>query len=182
MKSDSKERGISLVDSLIAILVLSTGLVLYAKNWTANYSAKNSTYARSIAATQVAEIGNVLLANISELDRDEPRGQIVSRIQRFSNDLAAHLNNFAATGGYECAGGVPRAMTTGNGAARDLSESTLPRTWAQGAASCVTITPLPAQPTQTNGVWVQIRASWIDAHTRDGQTESVSIYTLVSPL
>ena len=134
MKLDSRERGISLVDSLIAILVLSIGLVLYSKNWTANYSAKNSTYARSIAATQVAEIGNVLLANISDLDRDEPRGQLISRVQRFSNDLASHINSFAASGGYECKEGEPRAITTGRGAIGNLSESTLPRTWAQGAA------------------------------------------------
>ncbi|WP_334120646.1 type IV pilus modification PilV family protein [Limnobacter sp.] len=181
MKLDSRKSGFSLIDALIAILVLSIGVVLYAKNWTANFGAKNSTHVRSIAATQVAEIGNVLLANISDLDRDTPRGQIVSRIQQFSGALVNHLNGFARARGYECANNGPQALNAPNNAI-DLNGSTLPRVWAQGAASCVKITPLPSQSTQTNGMWVHIEVRWIDAHTRRNQTESVSVHTLVSPL
>lgn len=181
MKLDSRKNGFSMVDALIAILVLSIGLVLYAKNWTANFGAKNSTHVRSIAATQVAEIGNVLLANISDLDRDTPRGQIISRMQQFSGRLEDHLNSFAGARGYECTSNGPRALGAPNNAI-DLSQATLPRAWAQGAASCISIRPLPNLSTQTNGVWVHIEARWIDSHTRDNQTENVSVYTLVSPL
>lgn len=173
--------GFSLIDSLIAILVLSIGMVLYTKNWTATYGAKSSTHVRSIASNQVAEIGNVLLANISDLDRDASRGQIIARVQQFSNQLNQHLNSFARARGYECSGTGPRVInnadTTGN-----LNNSTLPRTWAQGASTCIDIRPLPNQSTQTNGVWVEIESSWIDAHTDSNQLERVSIHTLVSPL
>lgn len=181
MKLDSKKRGFSLIDALIAILLLSIGVVLYTKNWTANFGAKNSTHVRSIAATQVAEIGNILLANISDLDRDTPRGQIVSRIQQFSQALVNHFNSFAPARGYKCTDNGPQALSTPDNAI-NLSSATLPRVWAQGAASCVRIRPLPSQNTQTNGMWVHIEVRWVDAHTRRNQTESVSVYTLVSPL
>lgn len=181
MKWDSRKNGFSMVDALVAILVLSVGLVLYAKNWTANFGAKNSTHVRSIAATQVAEIGNVLLANISDLDRDTPRGQIISRMQQFSGQLENHLNGYAGARGYECTSNGPRALGSTNNS-MNLNDATLPRAWAQGAASCVSIQPLPNLTTQTNGVWVHIQVSWIDAHTRDNQRENVSVYTLVSPL
>jgi hypothetical protein len=41
---------------------------------------------------------------------------------------------------------------------------------------------MPSLNTDTNGVWVEIETSWIDSHTLEGQTESVRVYTLVSPL
>lgn len=181
MKSDFRKHGFSMIDALVAILVLSIGSVLYAKNWTALFAANNSTHVRSIAATQVAEIGNVLLANISDLDRDTPRGQIISRIQQFSAQLENKLNSYAIAKGYECTNNGPRALGAPNNAI-NLNQATLPRAWAQGAASCISIRPLPNLSTQTNGLWVHIQASWIDAHTRDEQTENVSVYTLVSPL
>jgi hypothetical protein len=123
-----------MVDSLIAVLVLSVGLVLYTKNWTANFGAKNSTHARSIAATQVAEIGNVLLANIADLDQDAPRGAVVSRVQQFSRALVDHINSYASARGYECGKQGPK-LGSGNSGSNNLNTSTLPRTWAQGAAA-----------------------------------------------
>ncbi|HEX4878219.1 MAG TPA: hypothetical protein VFV39_00110 [Limnobacter sp.] len=180
-KSGSSQGGVSLVEALIAILILSGGMVLYAKNWTANFGAKNSTHVRAIAASQAAEIGNVLLANIADLDRETPNGEVISRVQQFSNRLAEHLNGFAPARGYECVQGTPRSLGTPN-TNINLANATLPRTWAQGAAACVRITPLPNLPTNTNGVWVQVEAHWVDSHTEKGSTESVSVYTLVSPL
>ncbi len=170
-----------MIETMIAIFILSVGLVMYAKNWSANYSAKNSTHVRSIAAAQVAEIGNVLLANISNLDRDTPRGQIIARMQQFSTQLENHLNDYARARGYECTSSGPRSLNTPV-ASINLNAATLPRTWAQGAASCIRIRPLPNLSTQTNGVWVNIEANWVDAHTQDNQSERVSVYTLVSPL
>lgn len=170
-----------MVDSLIAVLVISVGLVLYSKNWTANFSASNSTHTRSIAATQVAEIGNVLLANIADLDRDSPRGAVVSRVQQFSRALSDHLNGFASARGYQCGAQGPQLGGASTNATA-LNNATLPRTWAQGAAACIRISPMPNLSTDTNGVWVEIETSWIDPHTQSGQTESVKIYTLVSPL
>jgi Tfp pilus assembly protein PilV len=177
----SEQNGFTMVDSLIAVLVLSVGLVLYTKNWTANFGAKNSTHARSIAATQVAEIGNVLLANIADLDQDAPRGAVVSRVQQFSNTLVNHINSFANARGYECGNQGPKLGGSATNSS-SLNNSTLPRTWAQGAAACVSIKPMPSLNTDTNGVWVEIETSWIDSHTLEGQTESVRVYTLVSPL
>lgn len=177
----SEQRGFTMVDSLIAVLVLSIGVVLYTKNWTANFGAKNSTHARSIAATQVAEIGNVLLANIADFDQDTPRGAVVSRVQQFSNALVNHINGFANERGYSCAAQGPRLKHATSTSSR-LNNATLPRTWAQGAAACVSIKPMPNLNTDTNGVWVEIETSWIDSHTPRGQTESVRVYTLVSPL
>lgn len=177
----SEQRGFSMVDSLIAVLVLSVGLVLYTKNWTANFGAKNSTYVRSIAATQVAEIGNVLLANIADFDQDSPRGAIVSRVQQFSRSLTDHINSFANARGYQCGNQGPQ-LGHGTSPSNSLHNSTLPRTWAQGAAACVSIKPMPNLDTDTNGVWVEIETSWVDSHTQEGQTESVRVYALVSPL
>jgi len=170
-----------MVDSLIAVLVLSVGLLLYTKNWTANFGAKNSTHARSIAATQVAEIGNVLLANIADFDQDTPHGTVVSRVQQFSRALEEHINSFSNARGYRCGNQGPQlGNVTAN--SNGLNNSTIPRTWAQGAAACVSIKPMPSLGTDTNGVWVEIETSWIDSHTQEGQTESVRVYTLVSPL
>lgn len=176
-----KNGGFTLIESLIAIFILSIGLLLYTTNWTANFGAKSSTHARSIASTQVAEIGNVLLANISDLDRDAPRGQVISRVQQFSSRLENHLNDFASANGYGCNRSVPR-LTGNPDTSINLNNYTLPRVWSQGAASCITIDPIPNIGTQTNGVWVKIDAHWIDAHTKEEQTENVSVYTLVSPL
>lgn len=178
---DSRQHGMSLIDALLGILVLSIGLVLYARNWTANYSATNSTYSRSIAASQVAEIGNILLANIATFDSNSPRGQIISRVNQFSNQLETHLNSFALASGYECNNGIPKELSSPNSLI-NLEQSTLPRVWAQGAASCITIRPKPSLATGTNGVWVSIEVNWVDAHTPEEQTERVSVHTLVSPL
>ncbi|MCR2745832.1 type IV pilus modification PilV family protein [Limnobacter parvus] len=176
-----KSGGFTFVESLIAISILSIGLLLYAANWTANFGAKSATHARSIAATQVAEIGNVLLANISDLNRTAPRGQVISRVQQFSNQLESHLNGFAGANGYTCDQSAPRVIGTPD-TTININNSTLPRAWAQGAASCIKINPMPNIGTDTNGVWVRIEANWIDAHTQQGQSENVSVYTLVSPL
>jgi prepilin-type N-terminal cleavage/methylation domain-containing protein len=180
-KLASRSDGFTLVESLIAISILSIGLLLYATNWTANFGARSATQARSIAATQVAEIGNVLLANISDLSRDDSRGQVISRVQQFSNQLENHLNGFARANGYTCNQSVPRVIGNPD-TSINIGNATLPRAWSQGAASCISINPMPNIGTQTNGVWVRIEANWIDAHTKEGQTENVSIYTLVSPL
>ena len=177
----SEQNGFTMVDSLIAVLVLSVGLVLYTKNWTANFGAKNSTYSRSIAAAQVAEIGNILLANVADLDQDTPRGTVVSRVQQFSNALVRHINSFANVRGYECSIQGPK-LGSGSASNISLSNATLPRAWAQGAAACLSIRAMPNLNTDTNGVWVEIETSWIDSHTQEGQTESVRVYTLVSPL
>lgn len=170
-----------MVESLIAILVLSAGVVLYAKNWSANFSATNSTHVRAIAAMQVAEIGNVLLANISDLGRDASRSQISARVQQFGANLQEHINSFGPAMGYRCTDQGPVPVNRVEDISH-LNNATLVRTWSQGAASCVRITLLPNIATNTNGVWVKIETQWIDAHTLEGQLESVAVHTLVSPL
>lgn len=177
---DSKPRGFSLIDALIGIVILSVGLIWFTKNWNANFSAKNSTNSRSVAATQAAEIGNVLLVHVSDLDKTTAPGLVQARVQSFSDSLANHLNSFARAKGYECIGNEPHALGAPD-LSINLNSATLPRVWAQGAASCVSITTLPFVTTQTNGVWVKVQVHWIDAHTQVGQSESVSIHTLVSP-
>lgn len=178
---DSKQRGVSLIEALIGIAILSVGSIWFAKNWSANFNAQSSTNSRSVASMQAAEIGNVLLANVSDLNKDTARGQVLNRVKRFSAELAGHLNSFAPAKGYECTDTGPNAIERA-GSSSKLDKATLPRVWAQGAASCISITVDESIPTQTNGVWVKIETTWIDAHTQDGQIEGVSIYTLVSPL
>lgn len=184
MKLVSRKNGFSLVESLIAIFLLSAGIVLYAKNWTANFGAKNSSHIRTIAASQSADIGNVLLANISDLDKTTPRSQLITRIQQFSDQLQDRLNSYSVARGYECINERPR-WVAGEGAPVNvnlLNQATVARAWAQGAATCVSIKPKTGIHTSTNGVWVEIETRWIDAHSRDAQAEKVTVYTLVSPL
>lgn len=137
-----------------------------------------------MAATQAAEIGNALLANVADIDKGAPRGEVVSRVQQFSNELTREVNRLAESSGYECNNNKPVLKEKSLDKA-DLAESTLPRTWAQGASVCISIKPMPdetSKPNDPNGVWVLIEAHWIDPHTRDKQVETVSVHTLVSPL
>ena len=108
-------------------------------------------------------------------------GKWLAKLGAVGYDTLIHINSFANARGYECGNQGPKLGGSATNSS-SLNNSTLPRTWAQGAAACVSIKPMPSLNTDTNGVWVEIETSWIDSHTLEGQTESVRVYTLVSPL
>lgn len=173
-----------MIESLIGILILTAGVVLFSKNWGANLNAQSGASFRAVAATQAAEIGNVMLAHIANEGRAASHGQIVSKVQQFANDMNRHLNSFAEARGHQCNNQSEAVRLTGHAARTqsELQQSTLARIWSYGPVKCIRITPLPNIHNHTNGIWVRVEAKWIAPQAANNQFETVSVYTLVSPL
>lgn len=173
------EHGISMIELLISILILSVGVIAYAKSWSNAASLSIENAERQQIASMAGDLSNVFAAHLNNMNTQSSRNSVISRLNTFASQLEQSFESNYASAGYECVQGRPRL--TGP---RNFSQlnSTLMRAWALGPSVCIQFKVLDQINTGFNGVWVETKVTWISIQNRAGELETLTMPSLIAPM
>lgn len=166
-----KNSGITVLEALIGMVILSIAMAGFAKQWTTSTVSNIDVSERIRIAAIGTNLNSVVVAHASTLDPTLPVDSYFSSVQNFTDQLKTRINShIAGKGVYHCSpSNQPVLATTGVGVPLSSgSTSTLLDPLDKVSAVCITFKFIkrfdaPAEGgTRSYGLQMETQANWIE--------------------
>lgn len=179
-------RGISLLEVLLSMLILSAGILSYAKSHSNQITAGQDNLERQQAALIASDINNMIAAHVNTKAAASSTvltaNEIRNAIKTLQGQLLTEATKVATARGYSCKDNVPTLGTTSTNGKK--TTATALQSWVQGPAFCLVLEIPPNQVINSNftGVWIRTVVHWQPLKRADNSTDNMSISSLIAPM